>query len=302
MGFDVVKAGSVYSINQSVAMARFLSDMGVRPNTSIGSPMPTAKTMYEDGTVLDAEGTAWYRSAVGSLNYFAVASRYDIAHAVSRLSQHAHEPTVSARAALVRVLQYLQVQQEFDISVTRGVTTKDEIQIYSDSDHGGDRPFTTKSQTGTMIILNGAPVYWSSKKQNDSTAYSSALAEIYALSETVRAARLFAWRCEEMGMQITLPLCVQVDNQASISFQYNTCLQSRLRGCVDLREAWVQELRDQDKVKTVKVESARNKADILTKCFPTYKFKALMNLLHGQGRESERVALFITKIHDEYYE
>ena len=68
-----------------------------------------------------------------------------------------------------------------------------------------------KSQSGTMIILNDAPVYWRSKKQPD-TAISSACAEIYALSETVKEARLFMWRGEELGMAPVSPLPVQVDN------------------------------------------------------------------------------------------
>ena len=66
--------------------------------------------------------------------------------------------------------------------------------MYSDSDHAGDKPHTMKSHTGSMIILNGAPIQWVSKKQIQGTAYSSALAERYALSETVRVARSVAWR------------------------------------------------------------------------------------------------------------
>ena len=53
-----------------------------------------------------------------------------------------------------------------------------------------------KSHTGSMILLNDTPIQWVSKKQIESTAYSSAMAEIYALSETVRVARSVAWRLE----------------------------------------------------------------------------------------------------------
>ena len=59
-----------------------------------------------------------------------------------------------------------------------------------------------KSHTGSMIILNGAPIQWVSKKQIQSTAYSSAMAEIYALSETVRVARSVAWRLEELNILV----------------------------------------------------------------------------------------------------
>ena len=80
--------------------------------------------------------------------------------------------------------------------------TRDALEIYSDSDHAGGKPHTMKSHTGSMIIINGAPIQWVSKKQIQGTAYSSALAEIYALSETVRVARSVAWRLEELNMLV----------------------------------------------------------------------------------------------------
>ena len=127
------------------------------------------------------------------------------------------------------------------------------LSVYSDSDHAGDRPYTTRSHTGTMILLNNVPIHWASKKQTVSTAYSSAMAEVYALSETVRAARLIAWKCEDMNMNVSSPLVVQVDNDQARVFAHGHCLQSRLRGVVDMREDWVQELRDQNLVQVVHV-------------------------------------------------
>ena len=73
------------------------------------------------------------------------------------------------------------------IIMTNFDTTDHDIRIYSDSDHPGDRSFDCRSQSGTMIVLNDAPVFWRSKKQ-PTTAISSACAEIYALSETVKEA------------------------------------------------------------------------------------------------------------------
>ena len=96
--------------------------------------------------------------------------------------------------------------------MTGKVVTRDELEIYSDSDHAGDKLHTMKSHTGSMIILNGAPIQWIPKKQIESTAYSSAMAEIYALSETVRVARSVAWRLEELNMLVQYPLVVRVDN------------------------------------------------------------------------------------------
>ena len=76
------------------------------------------------------------------------------------------------------------------------------------------------------MSLNDAPIRWLSKKQID----SSAMAKIYALSESVRVARSIAWRCEEMGMKFQSPLCVQVDNRQAKTFQAGTCINSKIRG------------------------------------------------------------------------
>ena len=77
----------------------------------------------------------------------------------------------------------------------------DNIAIYSDSDHGGDKHLTTRSQSGTMILLNGVPVHSRSSKR-PVTALSSAEAEIYALSEAIESGRLSQWRCEEADMKV----------------------------------------------------------------------------------------------------
>ena len=159
--------------------------------------------------------------------------------------------------------------------------TRDELEIYSDSDHAGDKLHTMKSHTGSMIILNGAPIQWISKKQIESTAYSSAMAEIYALSETVRVARSVAWRLEELNMLVQYPLVVRVDNKQSKTFQEGTCINSRLRGVVDMREAWVKELRDLAQVMVKWVPQHTNKADLLTKCFPNWIYQARKKLISG---------------------
>ena len=112
------------------------------------------------------------------------------------------------------------------------------------------------------------------------------MAEIYALSEAVKHANLYAWRCEELGISITWPLVVQVDNAQSAAFQGSTCLQSRLRGIMDLRWAWVRELKDKKRIKTKLVPSEKNKADVLTKTMPAYKFKQALKLINGNQETS----------------
>ena len=98
----------------------------------------------------------------------------------------------------------------------------DTVECFSDSDHAGDRRVDCRSQSGTIILLNGAPVYWRSVKQ-PVTSLSSACAEIYALAESVKSMQLYTWRAQESGMHgITLPVHVQVDNTQAKSFAEGT--------------------------------------------------------------------------------
>ena len=141
---------------------------------------------------------------VGSLNYFSTTTRYDISHAVSRLGQMAARPTKGAAKAMGKVLRYLRANH---LQIEGKVTAQNLFECYSDSDHAGDRPVFTQSQTGTLITLNGSPIQWASRKQIQTTATSSALAEIYALSETVRTAQLTAWRLQHS----TCVSCIATD-------------------------------------------------------------------------------------------
>ena len=135
-----------------------------------------------------------------------------------------------------------------------------------------------------MILLNGMPVHWRSNKQ-PVTSISSAQAEIYAMSETARDARLRLWVHEELGGTVAYPFHILVDNAAGISFQGSTCQASKLRGIFDVRDKWVKDLKDVEVLQAVKVDTAFNLADIFTKCTSTAVRKTLMEELVRIARQ-----------------
>ena len=111
------------------------------------------------------------------------------------------------------------------------------------------------------------------------TAISSACAEIYALSECVKHARLLTWRGHELGVGLDSTLNVQVDNAQAKSFAEGTCVQSKLRGTFNVRDGWVQELRDRHHLIVSKVDTVNNCADLLTKVHKTARFKQLLSMI-----------------------
>ena len=80
----------------------------------------------------------------------------------------------------------------------------------------------------------------------------------------------------EMGLQRPKPIEIQVDNSTSISFQTKMCPDSKLKGCYDLRWNWIRELQDTTQVKTVKVNTLYNIADLLTKCHSRVTYNRLI--------------------------
>jgi hypothetical protein len=246
-------------------------------------PMPDGSEIASDPTSLGSLESTFYRSTVGQIQYFAHIVRYDVAHAISRLGQYSQNPTEGAYKALQRVLGYLAGTANFKLTgyVDGGA---DIIEIYCDSDHGGDKHLTTRSQSGVMITLNGVPVHWRSSRQ-PVTALSSAEAEIYALAEAVKCGRLFNWRCEEMGMKVNWPITISVDNTQAITFQKGTCVNSKLRGTFDMRREFVGELRNSKEIDTKHISRDKNLADTLTHCQPSGPFNRGLQQVANKYKE-----------------
>ena len=92
---------------------------------------------------------------------------------------------------------------------------------------------------------------------------------------------------------ITLPVHVQVDNTQAKSFAEGTCVHSKLRGNFDIREQWVQELRDSKKLVVEYAHTTNNIADLFTKPHSTPRFEQLLAMTQNKvaGKVAENVAM-----------
>jgi hypothetical protein len=255
-----------YCIDQTDGMIEALNGLGLSDQPIKSSPMPNMNLLLSDMTLLNETDTAWCKSALGQLHYYARGCRWDISETVSAISQFCARPNVGTVAAIKYLAGYILGGLQFCIKVER-TENPDTFELYSDSNHyGGGR-----SQTGVLVLLNGAPLHWRSNRQ-PVTADSPAVSEIYALKEAVKDGKLIMWVAEEMGIDTAYPFTVFVDNTQARSFQSDTCPNSKIRGSIDMRKAWVEEMRDQSVVATQYVDSKDNLADILTKCMAGPKF------------------------------
>jgi len=144
--------------------------------------------------------------------------------------------------------------------------------FYVDSDHASDRVTDTRSQTGYLLFINSWPVDWASRKQV-STAVSPAEAEIYAMRDAAIASRLTQWVAEEMGLAVIWPFVIKTDSAQADSFQRGTSTKSKLRGCFQLREQSMIELRDQNVLRSEKIPRDLNVSDLLTHCLSGPEFQ-----------------------------
>ena len=141
---------------------------------------------------------------------------------------------------------------------------------------------STCSHSGTMIMLNGVPVVWHSKRQ-PKTSISSAQAEIYALSESSKYMLRYKYMSDDLVLGLPGVCRVMTDNTQGVSFANSLCTSSRLGGVFDLREGWVKELRDEGKIKVDHIPAEFNCADALTKSLPAYLFNKAMKLVQTGG-------------------
>ena len=264
IGKEIVNNTVYYTISQAANILQFLTDEGMGTVTPASAPMPDRNELTSNRAGVTKAEHKWIRSCVGSLQYFATHTRYDIAYELNRVAQTIAEPTKGSILALKRIMAYLAgtVNKQLRVPRVNGTTWS----IYSDSDHAGDRQINaTRSVTGVMVLCNGMPTHWQSRKQPVSSI-SSAAAEIYAMAETVRDTNLRFWIAEEMKVEVKWPMEILVDNAAGVSFQKSTNPNSKFKGIFDMREEWVNELRDKKKVTAVKVSTDKNIADMMTKC------------------------------------
>lgn len=93
---------------------------------------------------------------------------------------------------------------------------------------------------------------------------SSTEAEWYSLSEGVKDVIFLSQLIESMGIHVTLPIKVRVDNIGAIFMSENASATARTKH-VDIRSKYVREYAVNGVLKIIFVRSDKNDTDIMTK-------------------------------------
>jgi hypothetical protein len=116
---------------------------------------------------------------VGSLQYVATVTRPDICFAAPSLARYMSCPTKHLLKCAKRVLRYVSATKDHALIFTKSISEPNLIG-YSDADWAGCE-VTRRSTSGLLVLFNGSPIYWRSRRQPIVTM-STTEAELVALS------------------------------------------------------------------------------------------------------------------------
>ena len=251
------------------------------------SPSPSSRIIGDHrDEAYGAEQVEQFQREVGQLRWLADTTHPLLAPAASILGSFMSSPCEGCLQATHHAFRWLKGVQ--DTCLVRDPTDTPGFSASSDADVAGlyTELGEVRSRTGYWITYNGMPVAWLSKLQSCAAtsaqvltaedeeepviALSSCEAETHALSETVKTLRSLGFGAEELGIEVKRPISIAVDAAAAISFAQGTAKRSRMK-YIDMRQQWVQQLRNKDEIAYTKVAGTDNDADFFTKVHPRPK-------------------------------
>jgi hypothetical protein len=220
----------------------------------------------EMGDYLDEEAHSFYRTVLGEVLWLAQTTHPDIAVAASLLSKRCAKPTPTCAKAIKHLVRYLSGRRDHGLKFGPGDDTG--LQVWCDSDHAGTYAVDgeLRSRLGVAVTYNGMLIGWITKFI-DGVVCSSAEAELHGLSEGVKQAIHLRNVGAELGIPMGETISVMVDASAAKSFAEDTLGVGRMKH-LDLRAAWIREMKDSKVVDFVKVDGKINLADFFTKILP----------------------------------
>ena len=157
---------------------------------------------------------------IGSLNYLCLSSGPEIAHASDVLSFFLENPGEQPWVANKHVLRYLQGTKDLFLTFRKCESAMCLVG-YSDSDWAGNEDHR-KSTSGFCFKLNesSACVSWLSRVQG-TVSTSTAKAEVNAFVSAAQERVYLTVLLRELSVPVVEPVCLYVDNQASIELNKN---------------------------------------------------------------------------------
>ncbi|GJR06960.1 ribonuclease H-like domain-containing protein [Tanacetum coccineum] len=274
-GIEVVDTHKGICLNQRKYVLDLLSEYGMLACKLAKTPLMSKLVISNEASDKDPllENIIDYQKLMGKLIYL-TNTRPDISYVVHCLSQFMHSPLSSHLNTAFKILRYLKICPGLGIHITR--TSGMFLNAYSDADWA-KCIVTRKYVTGYCVFLNNSLVSWKSKKQN-TLSKSSTEAEYRALASITSEVIWILKFLKDLQIENLLPVSLYRDNNSAIKIAANPVFHKRTKHLeIDLH--FVREKILKGVVKTVKVDSANQIADILTKGLDTIQHLELVKNL-----------------------
>ncbi|EUC59597.1 Gag-Pol polyprotein/retrotransposon, putative [Rhizoctonia solani AG-3 Rhs1AP] len=202
-----------------------------------------------------------FRHLSGCLNWLSLGTRPDIAFALARLGQAQSNPHPKHWQALTHVLRYLSGTLDMGL-VYSAKADRPEPHMHTDSAFA-DCVDTRRSHSGFVVLVGGAAVAWSSRKQAIVTT-SSTEAEYIAMGVAAKEAAWMKRLLLDLEFPNNGPLRIYADNQSSLILATSEKLSTRTKH-LDVQYHFVRQLAKMGICVFKWVSTKLNVADVLTK-------------------------------------
>ena len=217
-----------------------------------------------------------YPSKVGAMIYAPACSRLDAAFTVNMCARCLAFPTAEMDAHADRCIAYMAQHADYGLTFDAGMPNASRLVAYSDSSWD-----VTHSTTGFGLMYGGAAVEYCSKRQV-SISVSSTEAEIMAASTCALEILYYRGLLSEMGVDVSEPTILYVDNSGAIelSKHQTSCKRSR-----HIQRRWLKlrELVAEGHIDVRYIATAENPSDMLTKPLAQEPFDKHRVTLMGRG-------------------
>ena len=275
------RSARTISLSQTAKIDQLVDEFGLTDARHVDTPMvPGLQLRRPDKTApIPSEVADWiertpYRSLVGSLMYFSVATRPDISYAVGRLSSFLDCFRLEHWEAAIRVLRYLKGTRLLNLVL--GGKNPLSLSGYSDSDYANCVD-TSRSIGGYCFTLGSGMISWGSRKQA-TVADSSCYAEYIALHDASHEVAFLRQLLNGLNFLPAGPTRLLCDNDAASRLAEDHVWHSHTKH-IRVKYHYTRELVLAGETSVLRVNSKDNTADILTKPLARSDFQRLRHYL-----------------------
>jgi len=258
------RAARTVTMHQGSYIEGVLQRFGMEDCKPVGTPLDPkvalAKATDEEWEQYSREmRDIPYKACVGSLMYAMVATRADLAFAVSTVSQFMSKPCPTHWAAVKRIMRYLKGTLDMKLRLGgKGI----EMGGYCDADWGGDAD-RRRSTTGYVFFVGEGAVSWNSKRQ-PTVALSTTEAEYMAASQSAKEAIWLRQLMADVGCVQDEATTIMCDNQGCIALAKNPKHHSRTKH-IDVQHHFIREKIEDEIIDLRYCPTEHMVADVLTK-------------------------------------